>query len=407
MLSRSRRERAPRGAARRLIVTSFFPRAGEPERGVFVLNLVKELRKRWGVDVVSPWPYTPLIRRRLEARGQRDDVVEGIEVWRPRFLAWPGAQLCNGLTYGAAVSRRLSERSRTERVVIHGHCIYPDGVGVALASWRLGVPFLLTAHGSDINVYSKKATLRPQIRWALRRARGVVAVSGPLRDAVLALTGAGGPPVRHIPCAGFDPAVFAPRPRDEARRRLALPADARVVLFVGHLVHIKGLDVLLEAWARWVGGQSRGRSDLLVLLGTGPEREALERRVARLGLGERVQFKGAVPHSEVPTWLAASDLLCLPSRNEGTPNVVVEALASGRPVVASPVGGVPDLVRDGENGLFATPQDPAALEAALRAALEREWSPVGLRESVAHLTWEALAGQDARFAEECLAEEAA
>jgi glycosyltransferase involved in cell wall biosynthesis len=174
------------------------------------------------------------------------------------------------------------------------------------------------------------------------------------------------------------------------------------VLFVGNLVAVKGVDVLLKAWSRLAAAGVLGSEDRLAIVGDGPERGRLQAQAEALGLGPRVAFAGAVAFAEVPRWMAASDVLCLPSRSEGTPNVVVEALASGVPVVATRVGGVPELVRQGENGLLVPPEDAPALAEALASALVRPWDGPALRASVAHLTWERLAEAEQRFVEGCL-----
>jgi glycosyltransferase involved in cell wall biosynthesis len=207
------------------------------------------------------------------------------------------------------------------------------------------------------------------------------------------LTGLPASRIDCIPCAGYSPAVFHPRGAQERaslRSGLGVAADARLVLFVGHLVPVKALDVLLKAWALLQSDPAGPGTARLVLIGEGAERAALERLARELGIADRAAFLGPLPQPAVADWIVAADLLCLPSHAEGSPNVIVEALASGTPVVASRVGGIPDLVDDGTNGLLVAPGDPAALAAALASALRREWVPARISSSIAHLTWSAL-----------------
>lgn len=381
------------GALRIVTVTTFFPNSADPHRTVFVANLVRAMRRHVPVFVVAPVPLAPPFGQwRVQAGIPRVETIGGIEVAHPRFVVVPKLGWLNGLTFALGVVTHLARLKREMGAfVVHGHCAYPDGVGVALAAKLLGLPFVVTTHGSDINVYAEQTTLRWQIRWALRRADGVVAVSRALLGKVQRLLAPATPRVVFAPCAGFDPALFVPRSKAEARANLGLAPDARVVLFVGHLVAIKGVDVLVNAWARLLAQSNGGQNCQLVLIGHGDNRKALESRVAQAGLSERVSFVGAVAQAEVSQWMAAADLLCLPSRNEGTPNVVVEALASGLPVVASRVGGIPELVVDGENGMLVPPEDPGALADALARALGREWVRDKVCASVAHLTWSAIA----------------
>jgi glycosyltransferase involved in cell wall biosynthesis len=280
--------------------------------------------------------------------------------------------------------RRLRERGP---FLLHVHCAYPDGVGAAYAARRLGLPYVITAHGSDINVYGEKPLLRPQIRAAFSHARGVIAVSRALEAKITDMRA--GMPLERIPCAGFDPALFSPRDADAARDKLGVDRASRVVLFVGNLVAVKAVDVLLQAWAALDDPRAR-----LVVVGDGVDRAALEAQARPLA---NVKFLGALPQAEVAGWLGAANVLVLPSRHEGMPNAVVESLASGVPVVASRVGGIPELVDEGANGLLVEPGDAAALGKALAAALGRDWNRETIRASAAHLTWDALAAKNLDF----------
>jgi glycosyltransferase involved in cell wall biosynthesis len=164
--------------------------------------------------------------------------------------------------------------------------------------------------------------------------------------------------------------------------------DRPLVGYVGRLAREKGIDVLVEA----MGALDRGalqRADLAIV-GAGPLEPALRRRATALGIGGRVLFAGHKGHDELPRWLSSFDVLCLPSRREGCPNVVLEALASGRPVVASSVGGVPELLRQ-DNGILVPPEQPIDLADALACALDRSWDPAALRASVPSLSWDAVA----------------
>ena len=218
-------------------------------------------------------------------------------------------------------------------------------------------------------------------------------MSRDLHAKVARLLGSAGASARlvHIPCAGFDPAVFRPRDRVALRAELGLRPEGRLLVFVGQLVPVKGVDRLIEALRLLQVDGRLTAHDRLVVIGDGGCRSDLTRQAAAAGVADRVVFAGALAQPIVAQWIGAADLLCLPSDNEGTPNVVVEALASGVPVVASRVGGVPELVTDEGNGLLVPPRDPAALMSAIAAALERPWDPEQIRKTVAHATWDAIA----------------
>jgi glycosyltransferase involved in cell wall biosynthesis len=152
---------------------------------------------------------------------------------------------------------------------------------------------------------------------------------------------------------------------------------------------VKAVDVLLQAWASLNDARAR-----LVIVGDGVDRAALETQARAL---PTVKFLGAIPQADVAGWFGVANALVLPSRHEGMPNVVVESLASGVPVVASRVGGIPELVTEGTNGLLVAPGDAPALTHALSTALNRDWNRDTIRASAAHLTWDALAAQNLEF----------
>jgi glycosyltransferase involved in cell wall biosynthesis len=379
-----------------VILTTFYPNPREPHRTPFLRNLVHALEASCEISVVAPVARRPPPWRDAQPVPAHE-IHDGVALAHPRYLAVPGLHWLSGLTYYLGVRRALRElRERRGFFVLHAHCGYPDAVGAALAARAAGVPLVVTVHGSDINVEAGRRLLRPQIRWALRTAARVVAVSRALQDRVSALTGAAPGRLACIPCAGFSPEIFRPLPPAERaglRERLGFGPGERLAVFVGHLFPVKAVDVLLRAWA--LRTRSPGASPArLVLIGEGGERARLERLAREEGIEAHVTFAGPLPQPVVAGWIAASDLLCLSSHSEGSPNVVVEALASGVPVVATRVGGVPDLVADGVNGLLVPPADPPALARAIDAALARAWEPAAIAASVQHLTWSALAARN-------------
>jgi len=386
---------AAEGRLRVVVLTTFFPSPRDPFRTPFLRNLVDAMAGDCEQDLVIPVPRRPPLGPWRDAQPvPASETYAGWTLAHPRYLAVPGLHWLSGLTYFLGVWPALRAlKQRHGCFVLHAHCAYPDVVGAALAARLLGLPLVATAHGSDINISGRQRLLRPQIRWALRGARRVIAVSAPLAKAVSELTALPADRIECIPCAGYSPAVFRPRAAGERatlRQALDIPVDARVVLFVGHLVPVKALDVLLRAWALLLRFPSVGAHLRLVLIGEGTERDTLEQQARELGITDRVAFLGPKLQPLVADWIAAADLLTLPSHAEGSPNVVVEALASGTPVVASRVGGVPDLVDDGVNGLLVPAGDAAALADALAAALGRRWDAARISASIAHLTWPAL-----------------
>ena len=385
------------------IVSTFFPNASDPYRAVFVRNLALAMARHTRIDVVSPVPYAPPWPRRPDWQALRSipasDEQSGLQVLHPRFVVIPKLTRANGMTYAAGITSTLRTLAQAgDKLFVHAHCAYPDGVGVARAASRLGLPFAITAHGSDINVYSRQPAIRSQLRWAMQRARFVIAVSKALRQKILEIVPEQPDRVVHVPCAGFNPSVFFPGDRLAERQRLGLSAGARVALFVGQLVPIKAIDNLLVAWQAALAQGTLTATDRLLLIGEGPLRQRLQALADSPESKGTVQLIGARPQPEIASYLKASDLLCLPSHNEGMPNVIIEAFASGVPVLATAVGGVPELVQPGVNGLLVPPANPAALASALGEVFDQKWDTAQIAAGASGYTWQALAETNIQLA---------
>jgi len=380
-------------------ITTFFPNRGNPSRTVFIRNLALAMQRQAQITVTAPVPWVPPMAggarwRRLREIPQSEE-VSGIAVEHPRFVAIPGLEIANGFSYSLAVRSGLSRRIRgSELDLVHVHCAYPDAVGVARALGRQRLPLVITAHGSDINKYARRRGLTSQIRRALLRADAVVAVSARIAAAIAELAPSVAERISQIPCSGFDNALFAPRDRQQARERRGLQTAGRMLLFVGNLVPVKGPETLLAAWERLHDGGLLLADDQLCVLGEGTLRPRLERRIAQMRSGRSVRLLGPRQQSEVADWVAACDALCLASLDEGMPNVVIEALASGRPVAATAVGGVPDVVVDGQTGYLAKPGSEASLAQAISRVFAQEWDATQIRQAVAGYNWGSLADRN-------------
>jgi teichuronic acid biosynthesis glycosyltransferase TuaC len=381
------------------VVSSFYTNVSAPYRTLFVYHLVTALTHNADVEIVAPIPFAPPWPARPGWRAlRRVPYVTrsgSTPVEHPRYIVLPKVPVISGLTYALAVAPALRRAVHQHGInVIHVHCAYPDAVGVALVARTLGVPFVITAHGSDINVYAQQRSLRAQIRWALSHARAVIAVSEDLRSKICALAPRLGERVRCIPCSGVDPTVFRLGERSAARADHSLQPTSRVVLFVGNLVPIKGLDTLVAAWRILLGAGEVGPEDRLIFIGDGPLRARLQQESKTPGLDGTMRLVGPLPQSEIASWMRAASVLCLSSHQEGMPNVVVEALASGLPVVATAVGGIPDIVRPEINGYLAANGDARHLAEALARALTRKWDARQIAATVADYNWAALAARN-------------
>lgn len=347
-------------------MTNLHPVPGELHRGVFIGQLVRQLSKHHEVHVVVPLP-TRLGRGRVEEVVVEDQPVT---IVRYGYIPFLGRRIhAQLMLFGVrSVVARLHAKHGFD--VLNAHWLYPDGVAAEKLANELGMPLVLTARGCDVNDYLEKPWLRGKILASLKAARCVTAVS---RQLVQRLEASGVPTslLTAIP-NGVDRARFRIRSRSECRVALGLPEAAKLTVAITRLSHEKGVEFLIRAMCKVVEREPRA---MLRIVGSGALQGSLMALVAQLGLtDQQVRFVGSVRHDEVPIWLGAADVVCLPSLREGYPNAVVEALACGRPVVASAVGAVPSLL-NGDNGTTVPPADPMTLGHALSEALARTWSP--------------------------------
>ncbi len=364
-----------------LVLTSLYPNRDQPVFGNFVRERIRRLGARTAIQVLAPVRYRWRMSRTIQRREERD----GLAVHHPRFMVIP--RVCkwsDGVLFGLCI---LSTFRRLCRVfdpqLIDVHWGYPDGFAAYLLGRWFGLPVVVTVRGSDINLFMRETLRGWLMRYYLARVERIIAVSDSLRRSLEQY----GIPSRKIIVIrnGVDTEQFIPREQAGARRTLGLDPQARLIIYVGNLVPIKGPDVLIEAFARL-----RDISARLVLVGTGEMREALMRRVRELpaAVATRISFAGAQTHATIPLWLAASDVLCLPSRNEGLPNVAIEAMACGRPVVATRVGGVEEVIVSPELGLTVPSDDPDGLSAALETALRKNWDVEAIRRHAERFSWD-------------------
>ncbi|MEW5977986.1 MAG: glycosyltransferase family 4 protein [Acidobacteriota bacterium] len=330
-------------------------------------------RTGYEVRVVAPVPYFPPLkinRRWLYSQISATETIEGLEVHHPRYFMIPKVSMfLQGLLMFLNVLPHVRRvRKSFDFDLIDAHYVYPDGFAAVLIGLCLRKPVVVSARGTDINVYSEFRLIRRFLAFTLKKAHGVVAVSKALAKGIEQL---GIPPARVtvIP-NGVDHKRFFPAPQAEARARLKLP-PGRLILSVGHLIAGKGFDLLVRAFHSLIAQKDFG--DIrLVIVGEGYFRSQLESLIMTLKLEGKVVLIGDRPHDELPDWYNASDVFCLVSAREGWPNVIVEAMGCGKPVVATPVGGIPEILCSKSLGILVEP-DIDAIANALSVALTAHW----------------------------------
>jgi teichuronic acid biosynthesis glycosyltransferase TuaC len=353
------------------VVTDMWPSRDQPHSGRFVAAETAALAIEFRQVVLVPKLVAPRSHRRIwggSVEGwQRDwELPAGVRVVRYPMARVPK----RGEAWARGTGARIALRAARERpALVHGHFLVNAGEGAARLARGSGVPLVLTAHGTDVGLLESMLTPRRvnETLAACADAARVIAVSDDLAGRLASL-GVDRDSVEVVPM-GIDERVFCIRDRLQARAKLGLDADASIVLFVGRVTEDKGALVLAEA--------VRTMADDVTAYAAGPiEIEA-----------GPVRLLGTLAAETLGLWLAAADVMCLPSFAEGMPVSVAEALATGTPAVASAVGGITEQIRPGENGVLVEPGDASALAAALDSALRADWEPVAIRATSERFWW--------------------
>ena len=352
------------------IVSPFFPNSEQPYRGSSVYQVVRRLAIFADVMVFCPLPRYPKFfqPRSFEHRDVNPNFrLPDVSV---RYIKFPAIPILSRAINGMVCAQYLLKEIRSFMPdVIMNYWLYPQGYAAVQVGAKLGVPTIVGAIGSDLNAIEDPVT-RFFTRLTLKRAAAVVTKSNHLRQQAVAL---GADALRvHAVLNGCDTSVFRVSSRQKARCDLQLGAKERLIVYVGRLELNKGLLELIEAFANL---RRVGREVNLAIIGDGTRSELIEARASELGVADCTRFIGRQTSAEVSRWLAASDLLALPSYAEGCPNVILEAICCGRPVVATNVGGIPEVV--GQHcAVLVPPHDVAAFTEALDVALTREWDEI-------------------------------
>jgi glycosyltransferase involved in cell wall biosynthesis len=295
-------------------VTQMWPGEHDPDLGVFVAQIARELRGLGHeLDVCA-----------IDRRG--------------------GGPAKYARLSAAAV--RAARRARPD--VVFAHFLFPAGAAGAAAAAVARVPLVVMAHGTDVENARRSRALALATRAVVGRAAAVIFNSHWLADRLGPIAA----PAHVIDC-GVDLESFAPRPAQAARARLGWGAQSPALLVVGSLLERKRVVEVADAFARLGRGS-------LAFVGDGPLRERLAGRPG-------VRLVGRVPHADVPDWIAAADVVCQPSRMEPFGQVLLEAMAMERSVVATSVGGPPEFVTPAA-GVLVDPADDDALASMLELA---------------------------------------
>jgi len=307
----------------------------------------------------------------------------------PRFFTLPVNVLRRRNYYLAAKSCvSMISKNHVDFSLIHAHFLENGFIGAFLKN-MYGKPLVVTAHGGDVYYLPfRDRWYNSLARFVLNEADRVITVCKFNAEKLLSL-GVSSDKLHVIP-NGYDEHLFKPVSTVKARERLGLPQNKKILLSVGNLVGVKGHTYLISAMSLVL----RRRKDvLLIIIGSGPLKELLQSMIKKYGLEDYIVLAGGKKHEEIPTWINASDIFILPSLQEGFPTVVPEAMACGKPIVATNVGGVPEAITHNDLGILVNPRSREELASAILEALERKWEPEFILKHAEKYSWGNLAKQ--------------
>lgn len=382
-----------------LFITPMYPNNRNPVAGIFVHEQAQFVKKTGiEVTVISLIPWAPRVllfkeRWRRYRLIPSESKIDGVRVIYRRVIEFPRAFLGGIVTvinalHIALFVRRLHRIKRFD--IIHSHTLISGSVYAAFIKKVLGIPVICTGHGGDVYLAPFQSRVRKwQARFALRHIDELVATSGFVADKMRLCSGE----IRDIKVVfnGADPDIFYPVDKMVIRSQLSLPAKKKIISFVGNLVPIKGLVCLMQAFA----DLNKKLSDLLlILVGDGSERQNIEELASQLGISDMVILTGQKSKESVHKYIAASDIFVLPSLAEGSPTVLSEAMLTKVPIVASEVGGIPEILGYGTRGSLVPPGDSVTLAKTISHVMKNEatsnnLSDRGYEFALQNLTWKA------------------
>lgn len=334
--------------------------------------------------VIAPVQYFPLLglfpgsKFHHNVQIPKVETQEGVTVYHPRYMTIPGTSLIDAAGAMTSAAEKILPKIYTDPEtfdLVDGHYLYPDGVAAYEIAQKYDKPLILTARGSDVNFWMEQPAQKEKILRALTYARKVICVSIALKNRLIE-HGITADKITVI-MNGVDRSIF---------KADLLPArTGEYLLSIGNLVPLKGHEYILRALVKLP-------DEKLVIIGSGPLEARLKKLAQQLNLADRVTFLPNIPHDELPDFYRKAKCTILMSSMEGMPNVILESLASGTPVIATNVGGIAEVVTK-DNGLLIAERTAEALTGALKIALQHSWDRPQISSDMSYLDWHETARQ--------------
>jgi glycosyltransferase involved in cell wall biosynthesis len=335
-----------------LTVSTLYPNTKDHKHGIFVRTRLMHLIKHHSdikPIVIAPIPWFPFSSKLLGQFAKKGEIPlvrddNGVKVYHPRYLVIPKLGMFLAPFTLARCINKMVKQLRTELEeqsehisLIDGHYFFPDGVAIAKVAKKQKLPFFCTARGTDINIILNNPLARKMINKVFAQSERNFAVSKALKDKMVSV--GADPKDVEVSRNGVDLNLFSWSSNDERETlKKELGISGRLIVSVGGLVELKGHHLTIEALSKY--------DDVhLVIIGGGPLKSYLEALAEKHNVKDKVSLKGILTQPEINRWFMAADISVLASSREGWANVLLESMASGCPVVATKVGGTPEVVQ--------------------------------------------------------------
>lgn len=351
-----------------LFISNLFPDQAEPGRGLVNARLLRHLAALAEIRVLA-------LRPSLKGWWSSDAGRQALppdQQFNPKYIWVPYLPKLRGAANDQLYTRQLRSRLKQLRNEFPFEAVlcswmYPDAAAVASLAKEMDFRFVAVAQGSDVHQYLEMPARRSRIVETVNQSSSTIARSAELAR-LLVDAGANASKVQVV-YNGVETDVFQPGERLSARQSVQLPLQAKVIVYVGNLLPVKNPELVLQSFARFIKASRETPEARLVMIGKGPLEDGLKAEASRLGVDSQVVWTGALEPSAVVRYLQAADAVCIPSDNEGLPNVLLEAMACGRPVIATNVGGIPEILNQRKLGLLVPPKNPEAMANAMKEIL--------------------------------------
>ena len=376
-----------------VFISHLFPNNSNPLYSPFMYERSKALSLIVDLLIIAPVSFFPFLR--VNKVGKIEKFLDVI-VHHPKYLALPSVFWSLRWVSYLFMLYFLPKTFFKNIDIIHVEWIYPDAYAVVKLAKKKKIKTVGVVHGNESIEYYGKRKGNRKYQEVLSSLDRVIVVSRDLQHKLV--TDYGVQPER-INCIfnGVDVHRFALCDLVKSRLQLNLPIDITIGICVARLSEEKNIDILIQAISKL-----SILDFCMYIIGSGPLMDKMQRLIDSCGVADKVNLVGSIPHDQIATWLNASNFFCLPSNREGCPVVVHEALACGRPVIATAVGAIPDLVCSDEYGLLCSPGDIDGLAGSIERAVSKKWDHELIADYGRQFTWERMAAQTVNVYQEVL-----